>query len=65
MSRTNPPLMHKHQASVGEGWEPPKGSGLGLSTAAWIATVHDGEIRAENVDEGGCRLVVSFPLGAT
>ena len=37
-------------------------SGLGLSIAAWSAPVHQGEIRAENRDEGGCRFIVSLPL---
>ena len=41
-----------------------EGSGLGLSIAAWIASAHQGEIRVENLDEGGCRFVVSLPLAA-
>ncbi len=41
-----------------------EGSGLGLSIAAWIASTHQGEIRVENRDEGGCRFTVSLPLGA-
>ncbi len=41
-----------------------EGSGLGLSIAAWIASAHQGEIRAENLDEGGCRFTVSLPLAA-
>lgn len=41
-----------------------EGSGLGLSIAAWIASVHQGEIRVENRDEGGCRFIVSLPLVA-
>ncbi len=39
-----------------------EGSGLGLSIAAWIVSAHQGEIRAENADEGGCRFSVSLPL---
>ena len=41
-----------------------EGSGLGLSIAAWIASAHQGEIRVENRDEGGCRFIVSLPLVA-
>ncbi len=41
-----------------------EGSGLGLSIAAWIVSAHQGEIRAENRDEGGCRFSVSLPLAA-
>jgi heavy metal sensor kinase len=39
-----------------------EGSGLGLSIAAWVASAHQGDIRAENLDEGGCRFIVSLPL---
>ena len=41
-----------------------EGSGLGLSIAAWIASAHQGEIRAENRVEGGCRFIVSLPLAS-
>ncbi len=41
-----------------------EGSGLGLSIAAWIASAHQGEIRVENRDEGGCRFIVGLPLAA-
>jgi heavy metal sensor kinase len=41
-----------------------EGSGLGLSIAAWIAVAHQGEIRVENLDQGGCRFVVSLPLAS-
>ena len=41
-----------------------EGSGLGLSIAAWIASAHHGDIRAENRVEGGCRFIVSLPLAS-
>jgi signal transduction histidine kinase len=37
------------------------GSGLGLSIAQWIVDLHGGEIRAEDNDPKGCRMVVTLP----
>jgi heavy metal sensor kinase len=41
-----------------------EGAGLGLSIAAWITSAHQGEIRVENRDEGGCCFTVRIPLAA-
>jgi len=37
------------------------GTGLGLSIAKWIVDLHGGEIRAENAQPSGCRMVVELP----
>jgi signal transduction histidine kinase len=37
------------------------GSGLGLSICRWIVDLHGGDIRAENNDPQGCRMVVTLP----
>ncbi len=37
------------------------GSGLGLSIARWIVELHGGQIRAEQADPHGCRMVVELP----
>jgi signal transduction histidine kinase len=44
------------------------GSGLGLAIARWIVDLHGGEIRAEDAEPSGCRMVVVLPTagaGAT
>jgi signal transduction histidine kinase len=38
------------------------GTGLGLTSAAAIARLHGGEIRAANRSEGGARFEVDFPI---
>jgi len=37
------------------------GTGLGLAIARWIVELHGGEIRAEEREPHGCRMVVSLP----
>ena len=37
------------------------GAGLGLSIARWIVDLHGGDIRVENVEPHGCRMVVELP----
>ena len=37
------------------------GSGLGLAISRWIVDAHGGEIRAEQRDPAGCRMVVELP----
>ncbi|MDQ3987571.1 MAG: ATP-binding protein [Actinomycetota bacterium] len=37
------------------------GTGLGLAIARWIVDLHGGDIRAEQGDPRGCRMVVEFP----
>jgi signal transduction histidine kinase len=37
------------------------GSGLGLAIAQWIVELHGGEIRVENNEPHGCRMVVRIP----
>ncbi len=37
------------------------GSGLGLSIVRWIVDLHGGDIRVEDVDPHGCRMVVELP----
>lgn len=39
------------------------GSGLGLSIARWIVELHGGDIRVEDVEPHGCRMVVELPQG--
>ena len=39
------------------------GYGLGLAIARRIVEGHGGDIRAENIPEGGTRVVVSLPTG--
>jgi signal transduction histidine kinase len=41
------------------------GSGLGLAIAKWIVDMHGGEIRAEQREPRGCRIVVALPGGHT
>jgi signal transduction histidine kinase len=41
----------------------PGGAGLGLSIARWIVDLHGGEIRVEEGEPGGCRMVVELPAG--
>lgn len=40
-----------------------KGAGLGLAIARHIIEGHKGEIRAENVSEGGARFIITLPVG--
>ncbi len=40
------------------------GAGLGLAIALWIVDLHGGDIRPENRDPHGCRMVVTLPGGA-
>ena len=37
------------------------GAGLGLAIARWIVELHEGEIRVEDADPHGCRVVVELP----
>ena len=37
------------------------GSGLGLAIARWIVDLHGGDIKAEQGDPSGCRMVVTLP----
>jgi signal transduction histidine kinase len=37
------------------------GSGLGLAIARWIVELHGGQIRAEDAQPHGCRMVVELP----
>jgi K+-sensing histidine kinase KdpD len=37
------------------------GSGLGLAIARWIVDLHGGDIRVENNEPHGCRMVVRIP----
>lgn len=37
------------------------GAGLGLYLAKQLMTLHGGDIRAENLAQGGCRFVLTFP----
>jgi len=46
---------NSRQASTG-------GSGLGLAIVQAIITAHDGTIRAENVPQGGARIIFSLPI---
>ena len=39
------------------------GAGLGLAIARWIVDLHGGEIRAEQREPHGCRMVVTLPTG--
>ena len=41
------------------------GAGLGLAIARWIVDLHGGEIRAEQAQPTGCRMVVVLPAGRT
>jgi len=43
----------------------PGGAGLGLAIARWIVDLHGGEIRAEQAQPTGCRMVVVLPAGRT
>jgi signal transduction histidine kinase len=40
------------------------GAGLGLAIARWIVDLHGGEIRAEQGEPRGCRMVVELPAAA-
>jgi signal transduction histidine kinase len=40
------------------------GTGLGLAIARWIVDLHGGDIRAEQRDPHGCRMVVMIPKEA-
>lgn len=40
-----------------------RGSGLGLSIAEWIVSLHDGKITATSIPGKGTEFIVSFPLG--
>jgi len=37
------------------------GAGIGLYLAKQLMALHGGDIRAENLDQGGCRFVMTFP----
>jgi signal transduction histidine kinase len=37
------------------------GAGLGLAIARWIVDLHGGDIRAEQRDPNGCRMVIELP----
>ena len=37
------------------------GAGLGLAIARWIVDLHGGEIRAEQREPNGCRMVITLP----
>ena len=37
------------------------GAGLGLAIARWIVDMHGGRIKAEQGEDGGCRMVVGLP----
>jgi signal transduction histidine kinase len=39
------------------------GAGLGLAIALWIVDLHGGDIRPENREPHGCRMVVTLPGG--
>jgi len=41
------------------------GTGLGLAVVQKIVALHHGEIRAENVNSGGARFIISFPSAVT
>jgi len=45
----------------GTGYNDDKGSGLGLSICRSIVGLHDGRIRAENIDRGGLRVTFEIP----
>ena len=40
------------------------GAGLGLAIARWIVDLHGGDIRIEEADPHGCRMVVELPAAA-
>jgi len=40
------------------------GAGLGLAIARWVVDLHGGEIRAEQHQPHGCRIVVELPAGS-
>jgi signal transduction histidine kinase len=40
------------------------GAGLGLPICRWIVSMHGGQIRAEENDGGGCRIVARMPIAA-
>ncbi|MDQ3931885.1 MAG: HAMP domain-containing histidine kinase [Actinomycetota bacterium] len=40
------------------------GTGLGLSISRWIVELHGGDIRVEDREPHGCRMVVDLPLAA-
>jgi signal transduction histidine kinase len=37
------------------------GSGLGLALARWVVEQHGGTIAAQNLNEGGCRIILNLP----
>lgn len=39
------------------------GAGLGLAIAQWIVGLHGGQVRIEDNDPRGCRMVVELPAG--
>jgi signal transduction histidine kinase len=41
------------------------GTGLGLSIARWIVELHGGDLRVEQNEPTGCRMVVEIPQGDT